>query len=129
MSADLLTSQETRWLLIFDNVCDDALIRASWPTRINGQGDIIITAQDQDTGRGLVLEGDRIQVRSFVEDEGVPFLLEQCGIRGPSEIEKNMAPAIELCASLGGLPFAIVQVAAFVRNSTGEQTSKISQEF
>jgi len=95
------------WLVIFDNAPDRASVERFMPPA--GRGRILITTQNQHWPPSQALE-----VPVLEPGVAADFLMNQTG-------DPDRAAALELAAELGGLPLALEQAAAYVRE-TGTTT-------
>jgi tetratricopeptide (TPR) repeat protein len=93
-----------RWLLVFDNASDPAQVLTFFPR--SQVGHIILTSRNP-AWHGI---GRLFRLDSFSQDEALEFLL--------SKINQPPTPALEiLAAELGGLPLALEQAAAYIRQT------------
>jgi Domain of unknown function (DUF4062)/Tetratricopeptide repeat len=92
------------WLLVFDNVPDPAAIAGLVPSA--GGGQVVITSQ---YGHW---PGGQLDVPVLDPDVAAGFLLERTGASGSRE----ESAAAELADELGGLPLALEQAAAYMRD-------------
>ena len=114
-----------RWLMIVDNVDTDVVIemqkekeKVSLASLLpqTDYGAILITSRNADVARSLVgREKDIIAVGTMSEDEAVQLLGNNLG-------DRSMDGAIRLVNTLGCIPLAIVQAAAYI-NRLGPRMS------
>lgn len=97
----MLASRPGRWLLVFDNLPEPALLRGLVPSE--GAGDIIVTT------RSFSWPNPRMVV-------AVPPLLVESGCELLQEVsgDHDEAAATDLVNELGGLPLALHQAASYV---------------
>ncbi|MGI9173688.1 MAG: TIR domain-containing protein [Rhodothermales bacterium] len=94
-----------KWLLVFDNASSKRDVHAYLPQGEGGH--VVITSRDADWG-GVA---SPLTVRTWEREESVAFLLKRLG-RGEAE-----AAAGALAETLGDLPLALAQAAAYVQAS------------
>ncbi|KAI1458139.1 hypothetical protein F4805DRAFT_474585 [Annulohypoxylon moriforme] len=111
---DWLRNTPAKWLLIFDNVDDHALLEECWP--ISKHGAVLVTSRDIVVATLPVDAG--LEVNEFDMCEGAEFLLHMTPKR--RHIENEVAVAHQVSNELGGLPLALNQMAALInaRNYT-----------
>jgi tetratricopeptide (TPR) repeat protein len=111
----------SRWLLIFDNADDLAMVQDYLPH--GNQGHILLTT------RAHVMAGlaQKIELETMDVEEGVVLLLRRAGLlaRGSdlervSEVDRALAQTI--VQEMGGLPLALDQAGAYLEE-TGESLS------
>lgn len=104
--------KEVPWLLIFDNVADESLLRDYWPE--GSEGCILVTTRDEKFGRFFRSQAeialDRLDIVC-----GAKLLLRLSYLPG-SKINTQDASAI--IERLDGLPLAIQQVAPYIYHKT-----------
>jgi Tetratricopeptide repeat len=91
------------WLLIFDNAPDRAAVEAFLPPA--GPGRVLITSQSALWSRGQALE-----VQVLDTEVAAGFLADRTG-------DPDRQAATDLASTLGGLPLALEQAAAYVQAS------------
>lgn len=97
-----------RWLLVLDNADEPAKLKSLLPQ--NAGGHILLTSRVQDLqSLGIVKP---IEVQSFSNAEAVAFLLARTERRDASTAERSAAE--ELARTLGELPLALEQAAAYI---------------
>lgn len=111
-----LTTTETRWLLILDNVDDLEVLSEFLPTR--GIGDVLLTTRLQ--ALGTIARG--IDVTSMGPDEGLLFLLRRTQRLAPGaslhEVDPvEQAEAAQIVQELDGLPLALDQAGAYIEET------------
>jgi len=111
-----LTTAETRWLLILDNVDDLEVLSEFLPTR--GIGDVLLTTRLQ--ALGTVARG--IDVASMGLDEGLLFLLRRTQRLAPGaslheDEPEEQAEAAQIVQELDGLPLALDQAGAYIEET------------
>ncbi|MFI1439691.1 FxSxx-COOH system tetratricopeptide repeat protein [Streptomyces fructofermentans] len=94
--------ERSRWLLVYDNVEQPPDISTIWPRASNG--DVLITSRNPNWGS---LGVTRVLLNAFDADDGVAFLLKRT-----RESDHDAARAVTI--RLGGLPFALEHVGAYV---------------
>ncbi|KAK4445511.1 hypothetical protein QBC34DRAFT_472474 [Podospora aff. communis PSN243] len=105
-----LSTTDTSWLLILDNVEDSATrdVLKFWPT--SGKGAIILTTRDRDVAD--VFSSTILRLEGLNDDQGSSLLLSQAGLcEPPSDTSKKIAN------ELGGLPLAICQMGSYARQT------------
>ena len=99
---------DSKWLLIFDNVDSDDVISICWPASKHGA--VLVTTRDVAVASRLA--ETCIEVEDFGIDGGASFLLQMTPARrregGETQCAENLA------RPLGGLPLALIQMAALV---------------
>jgi hypothetical protein len=98
-----LAAFATDWLLIFDNVPDQASVQAFLPPA--GPGRVLITSQNQTWPPGQLLEVPVLDTAVAAD-----FLVNRTG-------DADMQSATELAGELGGLPLGLEQAAAYIQAS------------
>jgi hypothetical protein len=96
------------WLLIFDNVEDPSDLDSLLPTA--GRGHILITSRRAAWGS----RANAVALDVWTADEASRYLLKRTG---QADTEVNRASATALAATLGYLPLAIEQAAAYIDES------------
>ncbi len=89
------------WLVIFDNVTHPADIEAYLPR--DGTGHAVITSRDPNWGGSAVV----LPIQVFKRDESVDFIIKRTK-------QESREDADELADTLGDLPLALEQAAAFM---------------
>ncbi len=102
-----------RWLLIFDNADDLAVLENILP--MQHQGHILITTQSKQTGR----MARRISIEDMEQDQAMLFLLRRAGYIGPDDMAAYASPndqrlAQEIVNLLASLPLALDQAGAYI---------------
>lgn len=92
----------SRWLLVYDNVEQPPDVSTIWPRASNG--DVLITSRNPNWGS---LGVTRVPLKAFDLDDGEAFLLKRTR-------ESDRDAARDVTARLGGLPFALEHVGAYV---------------
>ncbi len=103
----------TRWLLIFDNADNLAVIRHVLPTEFKGH--VLLTTKAQALG-GLAR---RVDIEEMEREEGALFLLRRAHLLAPDEplahaTQQEIALAQTISDLLGGLPLALDQAGAYI---------------
>ncbi|RFU26344.1 hypothetical protein B7463_g9995, partial [Scytalidium lignicola] len=99
---------EASWLLIFDNADDIRLLRDYWP--IGGNGSVLVTSRDP-LAKTDLYPSIGIDLEPFSTEEAATLLTQMViGDKAPGKDESAAA----LADRLGGLPLAIVQIAALI---------------
>ncbi len=106
----------TKWLLIFDNIDDLAMLPPFLPPALGGH--ILLTTRAQATG-GLA---QRIDVECMTSEVGALFLLRRASILAPDATleqtsTQDRALAFQIVEELGGLPLALDQAGAYIEES------------
>lgn len=99
----VLADYPSGWLLIFDNVEDPDTVRAFLPTA--GAGRVLITSRNQ-----LWSPGQVVNVPVLSTDVAAEFL-----VKATSDPDRQAAS--QIAEKLGGLPMALEQAAAYIRES------------
>jgi len=105
-----------KWLLIFDNIDDLAMLPPFLPPALGGH--ILLTTRAQATG-GLA---QRIDVECMTSEVGALFLLRRASILAPDATleqtsTQDRALAFQIVEELGGLPLALDQAGAYIEES------------
>ncbi len=90
------------WLVIFDNADDLTIVHDYLPP--NGQGHILLTTRDSDPDE----IAHPVSLDVFTPDEAAQFLLKET-------LKSDEAAARALAHEMGGLPLALDQAVAFIR--------------
>ncbi|KAI0888151.1 uncharacterized protein GGS22DRAFT_185531 [Annulohypoxylon maeteangense] len=111
-----LQKTPAKWLVIFDNVDNHAVLEDCWP--ISQHGAILVTSRDIVVATLPIDTG--LEVDEFEIDEGAKFLLHMTPKRRPIDNTIEKAAAHAVSNELGGLPLALNQMAALIntRNYT-----------
>ena len=96
----VLAAYPGQWLLVFDNVIDEASVRRFLPPA--GRGRVLITSQSAHWRAGQVLD-----VPVLSDDVAAGFLMNRTA-------DQDETGARELGGELGGLPLALEQAAAYI---------------
>ncbi|KAH6847435.1 hypothetical protein B0I37DRAFT_430992 [Chaetomium sp. MPI-CAGE-AT-0009] len=109
--------QNDSWLVIYDNVEDEALLRDLWPR--SKKGTIIVTSRRPDITGTLVESGKDIAVpaMSVVESRHLLFKLLPPEYASLSADLEQVSVVDQFCELLNGLPLAIVLAAAFIQQT------------
>ena len=105
----VLAQAETGWLIVFDNVTDQASVQPFLPPA--GRGRVLITTQNQHWPPGWALD-----VPVLDAEVAAAFLVNRTG-------DPDQAAARELAVALGGLPLALEQAAAYMQ-ATGTSLAR-----
>ena len=97
----LLGNRQDRWLLVFDNVPQQADLRGFLPP--DGLGDVLVTSRSSTWPSQSMM----IPVTPLANEVGVRLLLD-------ISRDDNESAAAELVDELGGLPLALQQAASYV---------------
>lgn len=105
-----------RWLLIFDNADDLAMMRPFLPPPLYGH--ILLTTRAQSMG-GLA---HRIEVECMTPEVGALLLLRRASLLAPDATleatpAQDRALALQIVEELGGLPLALDQAGAYMEES------------
>ncbi|HEY1619824.1 MAG TPA: tetratricopeptide repeat protein [Streptosporangiaceae bacterium] len=98
----VLARAQGGWLLVFDNVPDQAGIERFLPPA--GDGRVVVTTQSQHWPAGQALDVPVLEV-----EVAAAFLVSRAGSGG------DLGAARELAGELGGLPLALEQAAAYMQ--------------
>jgi tetratricopeptide (TPR) repeat protein len=97
-----------RWLLIFDNALNPVALKSFWPPA--GSGDVLVTSQNPTwTSVGASL----VPVKPFARADSVTFLQKRSNRTGEHK------EALAIAETLGDLPLALEQAAAYVDKTRG----------
>ena len=104
----------TRWLLILDNVEDIAIVHELLPTARRGH--VLLTTRVQATGNAII----NIELDNLTQEEGALLLLRKAAILDYTALleeasEHNRELAMHLSSLMGGLPLALDQAGAYIR--------------
>ena len=112
----------TRWLLIFDNVDSPEAMQAVMDFLPRDYyGHVLLTTRMDDPG-AEVYSLEQIRVKSMLEEDGATLLLRRAGFIGEKSLVAE-APggdskeAAALTNALGGLPLALDQAGAYIREN------------
>ena len=110
-----LVRTRTRWLVVFDNVVDERVVERFWPGvgRGRGRGSVIVTSRRRGVVKGM--KGKEIEVGGMGGEEASHLLLSCLGMEKTKVDEKEKAAARQLSEELSGLPLAITQMAALIK--------------
>ncbi|KAI6840937.1 hypothetical protein KC340_g1632 [Hortaea werneckii] len=103
-----LSSLESRWLLVFDNVNDSQVLEVAPP--LGSLGQLIVTSRDPTIGFGAT--SSKIQLQPFDQNHGMEAILNLLGKASASDVERSSAR--DITEALGGLPLAITQISGFI---------------
>ncbi|KAI7293804.1 hypothetical protein KC343_g149 [Hortaea werneckii] len=103
-----LSSLESRWLLVLDNVDDSQVLEAAPP--LGSLGSLIMTSRDPTIAFGAT--SSKIQLQPFDQSRGTEAILNLLGKASASDTERSFARGIT--EALGGLPLAITQISGFI---------------
>ena len=111
----------SRWLLIFDNADDLAMVQDYLPQ--GNQGHILLTTRAQAMA-GLAR---KIELETMESEEGAILLLRRAGLLAPDATLESVstadrAIARDIVQAMGGLPLALDQAGAYLEE-TGESLS------
>ena len=121
---NLISKIETPWLLVLDDMDElklssniQMLLSGPWKRRVRGSGNILITTRRKpkvmsETIRGFK-ESQCLQLGCFNPEDGKEFIFKRTGLYCD---EKASSEATSLVATLGGLPLALEQACAYIRN-------------
>ncbi len=107
----------TKWLLIFDNADDLAMVQPFMPPAIGGH--ILFTTRAQALGR----LAQRIEVECMTPEVGALFLLRRASLIAPTaSLEQaslvHREGAVAIVQEVGGLPLALDQAGAYIEESS-----------
>jgi tetratricopeptide (TPR) repeat protein len=107
----------TKWLLIFDNADNLAILREFIPPGFGGH--ILLTTRAQSMGR----LAHRIEVEIMSPEVGTLFLLRRASIITPDALPEQASVedrflALQIVQELGGLPLALDQAGAYIEESS-----------
>ena len=106
-----------KWLLIFDNADDLAMVQQFMPPALGGH--ILLTTRAQAVGR----LAQRIDVECMTPEVGALFLLRRASLIAPGASLEQASPAqcesaVAIVRELGGLPLALDQAGAYIEESS-----------
>ncbi|KAH9433926.1 hypothetical protein MCOR02_005961 [Pyricularia oryzae] len=107
---DWLNTCGKNFLLVFDNVDDVEILEQIWPA--SSHASVIITTRSPSVASRRSKKILRLEC--FALEPATEMIYALSGKR-PSQ-EYDVTAAVELCELLGGLPLAMEQVAAFIRD-------------
>lgn len=107
---DWLNTSEKTFLLVFDNVENDAILNQIWPT--SARGSVIITCRSQSVASKRT--ADSIHLQGFTPETGLQILLSLTGLQSTNVDEEDVAR--ELIQILGGHSLAMVHISDFIRD-------------
>ena len=99
------------WLLVFDNVEEETVLREFWPRSKNGT--IIATSRSPHIASTL-MDHD-IEVLPMTIDQSIDLLSKLLPIKYQSAVSDEQAKAEEICRLVDGLPLAVVLIASLIR--------------
>ena len=102
-------SREDRWLFVFDNADDPALLRPYLPSARTG-GKVLLTSRAKSFAKVGIREPFRVE--TLEHEDAVKFLIERTG-------NTDSEAAAELATELGYLPLALEQAAAYIETVGG----------
>ncbi|KAK3984497.1 hypothetical protein QBC44DRAFT_252748 [Cladorrhinum sp. PSN332] len=104
-------SREPNWLLIFDNVIDQASIKSYWPAHDHGW--VLVTTQNRDV---VHMATFGIHLTTMLDDEGAKLLLRHLEYNSSdsSMYQDDVETAKVVSRELEGLPIAIAHVAGYI---------------
>ncbi|KAL6355488.1 hypothetical protein LRP88_11081 [Fusarium phalaenopsidis] len=100
-----------KWLIVFDNVDDESLLRRFWPN--STKGSILITSRQWILGTTMV--DGACQVGSLDRNEGASMI--QLLLENKVSDAQNRHLVEEMAKALGGLPLALAQMAGYLRTN------------
>jgi tetratricopeptide (TPR) repeat protein len=112
--------RHSRWLLVFDNV--DALPAVAEFRPRSGTGHVLVTTQAETDWERLA---NPLPVEILAPTDAVSFLLSRTKQQGP----EAGAAATTLASSLGGLPLALEQAAAYIATAGTVTLANYAQLF
>ncbi|CEL03041.1 hypothetical protein ASPCAL04199 [Aspergillus calidoustus] len=112
--------ENTRWLIVFDNVESQALLAAYWPTMMNGV--VIVTSRNPDVGDRLVQAESMRKLEKMSLAEGTGLLKSILAMKDDSSSAEETNAARSLSDLADGLPLVLVAVAGFVRQHQSSLT-------
>ena len=132
---DLICKIETPWLLVLDDMDEfklsssiEMLLSGPWKRRVKGSGNILITTRRKPKVMSETIRGFKelqcLQLECFNPDDGREFIFKRTGINYD---EKASSEATSLVATLGGLPLALEQACAYIRNLSCSMSDYLEQ--
>lgn len=100
------------FLIVFDNADDPSILAPYWPN--SAQGFILVTSRNPTTREeGFARHG--LHLKAFHDNEGVDFLISLLD-NNDNIAEEDLEAVNHISQRFGGLPLALCQAAAFIRN-------------
>lgn len=109
-------NSDEKWMMVFDNACDDGFtdLEASWPQGKNGT--IVITTRNTATSHHFAA-AETIHLEPFEPAESALFLESMIAGSSYTMPEHHDEEIRKIADLLGGLPLAISQMAGFLVES------------
>ncbi|KIM97100.1 hypothetical protein OIDMADRAFT_32133 [Oidiodendron maius Zn] len=107
---DWLRSQDSHWLLIFDNANHLPLI-VPYISQLIHAGQIILTTQDARVEKSDFVHSS-LKIAAFTPEESQELLFSRAGLSSP--MPKDIKAAETLLAEIGHLPLAVDSAGAFI---------------
>ena len=117
--------QNTKWLLILDNVDDLSVVRQF--TSLTSRGRILFTTLAQVLGKIAY----SVEIEKLTVNEGANFLLHRVGILKPNqgpEVASNidLAQSKAIALAVDGLPLALEQAGAYIEENSCDLTEYLT---
>ncbi|KAJ4321445.1 hypothetical protein N0V84_005367 [Fusarium piperis] len=106
-----IIKQHYKWLIVFDNVDNEQLLRDYWPN--SAKGSILITSRQSILGTTMV--DSACEIGSLEVKEGA-FMI-QLLLENKVSDAQNRHLVEEMAKALGGLPLALAQMAGYLRTN------------
>ena len=121
---DLISKIETPWLLVLDDMDEfklssniGMLLSGPWKRKVRAPGNILITTRRKPKVMSETIKGFKesqcLQLGCFNSDDGKEFIFNKTGL--DCDVKASTEAAC-LVATLGGLPLALEQACAYIRN-------------
>ena len=121
---DLISKIETPWLLVLDDMDEfklssdiGMLLSGPWKRRVRGSGNILITTRRKPKVMSETIKGFKesqcLQLGCFNPDDAKEFIFKRTGLDYDKKASTEAACLVE---TLGGLPLALEQACAYIRN-------------
>ena len=117
-----LEGSDIKWLLILDNVAQEAVsfLREHLPRR-GSNGNILLTARARSVAETVAsVAGQQhpfFELRALGLEDAATLLLREAGIHTSNPVSPSVSAAEDLVNCLGSLPLAISHAASFVKQS------------
>jgi hypothetical protein len=105
------SKKDYKWLIIFDNVDNEQLLRDYWPN--SAKGSILITSRQWILGTTMV--DGACEIGSLEEKEGASMI--QLLLENKVSDAQDRHLVEEMAKALGGLPLALAQMAGYLRTN------------
>jgi hypothetical protein len=107
------SSKLANWLIVFDNADQPEILNDFWPS--NGYGSVLVTSRDPMTKTQFFFGDAGLEVEPLSNDNTASFLRDLTVSHHEPEAEETSKA---IAHQLGGVPLAIVQMAAIIRRQS-----------